>query len=305
VDFLNQCLVSIYRSITDIDFEIIVIDNASFDGCEEMLQRQFPQARFIQSEKNLGFAKANNAAFRQSRGKYVLFLNPDTKLIGPVVNIMLDYIQKLPNAGAIGCKLLNADKTVQASCVQAFPTIVNQFIDSNYLRTLCPKSYLWGNAILFSAQIGPGEVEAIAGACVMVRRSLFERVGLFSEDYFMYAEDMDLCYKIRQAGYVNYYIPEATAIHYGGMSSAKSPSDFTSITMRESIWRFMIKKRGTMYGAAYRASILISALCRIMLLIILFPFQLLLNDGKKSRASFKKWKAILAWSLYFKNTPLH
>ena len=200
-EYLRNCIDSVLLWTSDITYEIVVIDGASFDGCGEMLQRHFPQVRFIQSEKNVGFAKANNVAFRESRGRYILFLNPDTELIAPAVNSLIDYIQKAPNAGAIGCKLLNADRTVQNSCLQAFPTILNQFLDSELLRALWPTSPLWGNAPLFEAQMGPEEVEAISGACILVKRSLFEEVGLFSEDYFMYAEDLDLCYKITKSNH--------------------------------------------------------------------------------------------------------
>ncbi len=300
-DYLQKCIASILEWTSGINYEIVVIDSGSYDGCGEMLRQHFPQVRFIQSDRNLGFAKANNAAFLQSSGRYLLFLNPDTELGIPAVNIMYDYMQNLPNAGAVGCKLLNADRTVQTSCIQSFPTIVNQFLDSDFLRKMWPKSALWGNAPLFSAQMKPEEVEAIAGAFIMVKRSIFEQVGFFSEDYFMYAEDMDLCYKIRQAGYTNYYIPNASAIHFGGGSTEKEPSDFSVVMMRESVWRFMNKTRGKMYGLAYRVSILISAIGRLLLLTFLLPLQLVRKSGATWNVSFKKWRAILTWSLGLRN----
>ena len=304
-EYLQKCIESILLWTVDIKYEIIVIDSASFDGCGEMLQRSFPQVSFIQCEKNIGFAKANNAAFSESSGRYILFLNPDTELIAPTANIMLDCMHKLSNVGVIGCKLLNVDKTLQTSCIQAFPTILNQFLDSELLRTLWPKSSLWGNAHLFGVQIKPGEVEALAGACIMVKRSLFEQVGLFSEDYFMYAEDLDLCYRIKQAGYTNYYIPNAAAIHFGGRSTEKGPSDFSVVMMRESVWLFMRKTRGEIYGAAYRASTLISAIGHLVLLMIVLPLYLIRKGGISWRASFNKWRAILVWSLGLKDLVLN
>lgn len=300
-EYLRNCIESVLLWTSDITYEIVVIDGASFDGCGEMLQRHFPHVRFIQSKKNVGFAKANNVAFRESRGRYVLFLNPDTELIAPAVNTLFNYIQKAPNAGAIGCKLLNADRTVQNSCLQAFPTILNQFLDSELLRALWPTSPLWGNAPLFGAQIGPEEVEAIAGACILVKRSLFEEVGLFSEDYFMYAEDLDLCYKIKQAGYMNYYLPDASIIHFGGGSSQKSPSDFSVVMMRESVWRMMRKTRGNVYGFVYRVSTMISSIGRLILLMVVFPLHLIRRGGESWKGSFRKWRAILTWSLGLKN----
>lgn len=299
-EYLRNCINSVLFWTSGINYEIVVVDGASFDGCGEMLQHHFPQVRFIQSQKNVGFAKANNIAFRKSRGRYILFLNPDTELIAPAVNSLFDYIQKAPNAGAIGCKLLNADKTVQTSCLQAFPTILNQFLDSELLRALWPTSFLWGNAALFGTRTGPEEVEGISGACILVKRSLFEEVGLFSEDYFMYAEDLDLCYKIKRAGYRNYYIPDVSIIHFGGGSSEKSPSDFSVVMMRESMWEMMRKTRGNVYGFAYRVSSSVSSVGRLILLMVVFPLHLIRRGGESWNSSFRKWMAILTWSLGLK-----
>jgi GT2 family glycosyltransferase len=300
-DYLQKCISSILSFTSDVDFEIVVIDNASFDGVDKMLKQCYPQqVRFIQSDKNLGFAKANNMAFRVTTGNYILFLNPDTELIDPAINILFSNIQMLPQAGAIGCKLLNADGTVQTSCIQSFPTIINQLFNAEFLRALFPKSQLWGMASLFSAQVGSAEVDVISGACLMLKRSLFEQVGLFSEVYFMYAEDLDLCYKVNQAGFTNYYIPEASVTHFGGGSTEKRPSDFSVVMMRESLWRFMKKNRGMLYCLFYRASTVISAIGRLLLLMILFPLKYFRQSESSRDASLKKWLIILTWSLGIK-----
>ena len=267
-DYLQKCISSILSFTSDLDFEIVVIDNASFDGVDKMIKKCYPQqVRFIQSDKNLGFAKANNVAFRVTTGNHILFLNPDTELIGPAINILYDYIQMLPQTGAIGCKLLNADGSIQTSCIQAYPTIVNQLFNSEFLRTLFPISPLWGMASLFDNQDELAEVEVISGACLMLKRSLFEQVDQFSEEYFMYAEDLDLCYKISRAGFTNYYIPCASVTHFGGGSTEKRTSDFSVVMMRESVWLFMKKNRGMYYGLVYRASTVISAIGRLLLLM--------------------------------------
>jgi len=274
-DYLQKCIASILSWTTDVNFEIVVIDSASFDGVDEMLKQCYPQVRFMQSDRNLGFTKANNVAFRVSTGSNILFVNPDTELIGPAINILLDYIQILSKTGAIGCKLLNADGSVQTSCIQAFPTILNQLLNSEFLRALFPKSPFWGMASLFDAKDEPAEVDVISGACLMLKRSLFEQVGLFSEDYFMYAEDLDLCYKISQSGFTNYYISGASVTHFGGGSAEKKPRDFSVVMMCESFWRFIKKYQGKIYGLAYRASTVISAIGRLLLLMILMPLQYL------------------------------
>lgn len=299
-DYLQKCLASVLSWTSGINFEIVVIDSASYDGVDAMLKNDYPQVRFIQSDSNLGFAKANNVAFKMSTGNHVLFFNPDTELTGPAINTLFEYIQMLPKAGAIGCKLLNADRSVQTSCIQAFPTIINQSLNSEFLRHLCPKSKLWGMASLFRDKDEAAEVDVISGACLMLPRSLFEQVEFFSEDYFMYAEDVDLCYKIRQAGYTNYFIPSATVIHFGGGSSEKAPSDFSVVMMRESKWRFMKKNRGEIYALAYRASIMISAISRLLLLIMLLPLYSHRQSVPAWNTSLKKWWVILTWSLGLK-----
>src|SRR5262249_55515178 len=145
----------------------------------------------------------------------------------------------------------------------SIPTILNQMLDSEFLRARFPTSRLWGMSALFTDQGQSEEVEGISGACLMTKRGVFEEVGSFSTDYFMYAEDMDLCYKIRQAGYNNYYIPEATVIHFGGGSSKKTSSHFSIVLMRESTWKFLKKTRGKLYAMGYRFSMFISALFRL------------------------------------------
>lgn len=304
-DYLKKCIASILALTSDITYEIVVIDSASFDGADAMLKQCYPQVRFIQSDRNIGFAKANNTAFKASSGSHILFLNPDTELVVPAINIMFDHLQKLPKAGAIGCKLLNADGSVQTSCIQSFPTIINQLLSSEFLRAVFPKSALWGMKSLFDTKNRPAEVEMLSGACIMSKRTLFERVGLFSEDYFMYAEDLDLCYKIRQAGYINYYTPDAVVIHFGGASTEKGPRDFSVVMMRESVWRFLRKTRGRAYGLVYRTSMLISAFGRLVLLMIISPLFLVGKSRVSWYASFRKWRAILIWGLGFESSAMN
>ena len=299
-DYLRECINSILSTTQEINYEIVVIDNASFDGCDEMLQQYYPKVQFIQSERNLGFSKANNAAVKISCGRSLLFLNPDTKLEGSAVNTLYYQLNSLPNAGVVGAKLLNSDRSIQTSCIRTFPTIINQFLDSELLHSLWPQSALWGNAPLFITNTGPMEVDSISGACMMVKREVFDEVGLFSEDYFMFAEDTDLCYKIKQAGYKNYYIPSATVYHFGGGSTQKTQSNFSVVMMRESNLLLMKKNRGVIYSNVYRASSLISALCRIAILIILLPLYNIQQRKGAWRTSIRKWIAILFWSLGFK-----
>jgi GT2 family glycosyltransferase len=302
VTFLRRCIKSIYSQIKDIKFEIIVVDNASYDGSDELIQNDFTDVKFIQSNENIGFAKANNLAYKYSSGRNLLFLNPDTEIIGPAINTMIAYLEKMPDAGAIGCKLLNSDMTLDTSCVQPFPTILNQALDIEYLKVRFPKVKLWKSNPLLSIDGNPLEVEVIIGACIMIKRSLFENIGLFSTDYFMFAEDLDLCYKIHQAGYKTYYVSEAKIIHHaGGSTKNKQKNDFKIVMMRESVLMFLKKSKGSFYANLYRLVTAFSAIFRLIILSIVKTFRNENFNNKDLYISIHKWKKILGWSIGLEN----
>jgi GT2 family glycosyltransferase len=297
-EYLRKCIESILTATYDIEYEIVVIDTASFDGCEEMLRESYPHVRFIQSDKNLGFAKANNLAFQASRGDSLLFLNPDTEPMASAIGTMHHFLMTLPSAGALGCKLLNTDRTLQTSCIRSFPTILNQVLDAEALRRRFPRSRLWGMAPLFNGDETPSEVEAISGACLMIHRSVFAKVGMFSTDYFMYSEDIDLCFKIRMSGWKNYYVPSAVVVHHGGGSTAQSKvNTFSSVMMLESRWRFFRKTRSVWYCMLYRLAMLSVSISRIGLVLCLRPAHGLFAKGITAKPVLEKWTARLRWAL--------
>ena len=295
-DFVRKCLSSVYANTRDISFEIIVVDGASFDGCGEMLAREFPEVRFIQLEENLGFAKANNLGFEQSQGECVLFLNPDTEVVGDAIKVLHNFLKEHGDAGIVGAKLLNTNGSVQTSSVQAFPTVLNQMLDMEILRRAWPKLSFWGMAPLFSNDTSSAEAEVISGACLMLTRTTFQKIGRFSDDYFLYAEDLDLCYKTRLAGLKNYYVPVAVITHHGGGSSRQTQSVFSTVMMRESVHRFLKKFRGRGYGAAFRAGVALSALGRLALLFVLFPVLALRGSSTAARNAIRRWVALLKWT---------
>jgi len=295
VNYTQKCIESIKEHTCHIDYEIIVIDGASNDGCGDMLKEHHPDVIFIQSETNDGFSQANNRAYASSNGEYLLFLNPDTVLLGPVIQTLYQKALTLDKAGAIGCKLLNCDGSIQTSCIQAVPTILNQVLDSEWLRHRLPTSSLWGMAPLFRNDSHAEEVAVISGACVMVNRAVFELVGQFSPEYFMYAEDVDLCYKIQTLGYRNYYVPDVSVVHFGGGSSNKAPSNFSIRMKRESMWRFLVKTRGTSYGLAYRLSMIVSSMFRLALLLpSVYMKKSSLTESDPTHA-LHKWSVIFKW----------
>lgn len=295
-EYVRQCLRSIYANTRGLSFEIIVVDGASYDGCGEMLAREFPSARYVQSEKNIGFARANNLGFGHSQGGDVLFLNPDTEVIGDAINKLHEFLKTTGDAGIVGAKLLNTDGSVQTSCVQAFPTIMNQFFEAEILQRAFPRLPFWGMRPLFSKDNKPAAAEMLSGACLMLPRPVFQKCGGFSEDYFLYAEDLDLCYKTRQAGFKNYFVPAAMIIHHGGGSSPRSQNVFLTVLMRESVYRFLNKFRGHWYGAAFRVSLAVNALGRLALLLLFLPVTLIRSKSGTAGEPIRRWAAILKWS---------
>ncbi len=302
-EYLRKCVGSILAETRGLEFEITVIDSASFDGSEEMVRKEYPQVKFIQSRENLGFAKSNNLALQAAGGEFVLFLNPDTEIVGASINLLYTALKSLPNAGAVGGKLLNSDGTVQTSCVQAFPTIMNQILGAEALRRLTPRSRLWGMRALFENAAKPVEVDMVSGACLMMRRSVFQEIGLFSTDYFMYAEDVDLCFKARRSGFTNYYFGQASVIHHGGGSSQQARGNFSNIMAIESIWKFLKNSRGVSYCACYRLAVAGAALVRVAFLVGLSPGLLALSGASRWSASCSKWFAIFRWGLGLSRWP--
>ena len=293
--FVRQCLSSVFQNTEGLSFEVIVIDSGSFDDCGAMINRDFPQVKFIQSSKRIGFAEANNLAFRHSIGRCVLFLNPDTELLGSAIGIMYEQVQKLPRAGAVGCRLLNSDRTIQTSCIQSFPTIANQVFDAEVLRKYFPRARLWGTAPLYAKSKDPIPVEGISGACLMTLRTVFEQVGGFSEDYFMYYEDMDFCLKVRKAGLKNYYVPRAEIVHHGGKSS-RMHTELASIMMAESAWRFFLKNHGRSSAAVFRFCLAAKAISRSCLLAFARPLAWPEPRRQRINSAFRKWTCVARWA---------
>lgn len=298
-EFLAQCLRTIFATPRDLEIEVIVIDNASYDGSEQLVREGFPTVRFIQGEKNLGFARANNVAARLATARNLLFLNPDTEIVGPAIERMVRFLETSPNVGAVGCKLLNTDGSLQTSCVQAFPTVLNQVLDSELLRRAFPRSRLWGIRAFLDEHAAPAEVEALSGACILVRREAFLAVGCFTEDYFMYAEDVDLCFKLKQSGLLNHYLGNVCVIHHGGQSSgASSESQFGNVLMRESIAKFLGLRRGAAHAVAYRVAMAVTALSRLAVLGVARIFGLFgLGKSKAIDNGLRKWHSVLRWTV--------
>jgi len=296
-DYLQNCIASILENTSVINYEIIVVDSASFDGCEDMLLNLYPQVRFIQSQHNVGFARANNLAAHDAKGRVILFLNPDTEVRSRAIEHLFLRLRELPLAGVLGCRLLNSDGSLQTSCVQPLPTLLTQVLDVEVFQTWFPRISLWMSAMKFESGFSPVQVEAISGACMMLRREVFDLVQGFSTDYFMYAEDLDLCYKTHKAGFMNYYVVEAEIVHYGGGSTQHRRSRFSEVMIPESMSRLLRKTHGKYYALGYRFALSCAAIVRLTLLTLSSPASLIYHTTYKWSAAFKKWAAILSWGL--------
>lgn len=219
--YLEQCLRSLREATGGICSEIFVVDNASGDESVEYLRPRFPEVTFLANRDNLGFAKANNQAIRLSKGEYVLLLNPDTLVGADTLRSCLEFMDEHPGAGGTGVRMLNTDGSFAYESRRGLPTPATSLFKITGLCNLFPRSRIFGKyylRYLDEQQVNP--IDVISGACMMLRKEALEKAGLLDEDFFMYGEDVDLSYRITQAGYRNYYIP-APIIHYKGESTKK------------------------------------------------------------------------------------
>jgi GT2 family glycosyltransferase len=305
LDYLRESIASVIEQTHSVAYEIIVVDNASPEPGVDSLKQSYPDITIIHSEKNLGFAGANNLGFRYSTGEFVLFLNPDTKLMAPSIDLLIARHKSLPDAGIVGCKLLNTDLSVQLSSIQTYPTILNQAMDAEYLRLRWPECPLWKIAPLFSEKVRLMKVEIIPGACMLLRRSVFERIGLFSEEYFMYAEDLDLNYKVKAAGLTNYYVGETAIIHHGGTSSSRQRvSQWATIMKYRAMVQLFRKTRGGVYALGYRLAMGAVATGRLMLLGLMSLLGNLVSDRESLNYSREKWKTVLKLTAGWQNVAV-
>jgi N-acetylglucosaminyl-diphospho-decaprenol L-rhamnosyltransferase len=300
-DYLQLCLASVFTKTQGIEVEVVVVDNASDDGsCRELVASQFPNVVFYGSKINLGFARGSNLGYKLSSGGALLFLNPDTEIHDDVFTVMLRLLRSEANVGAVGVRLLNTDGSLQTSCVQAYPTILNQLLDSQFLRTKLPNSKLWGMRPLFAKSSESARVDAISGACLMVKRNVFEKVVMFDEKYFMYVEDLDLCHKITGAGYHIRFVNDHTVVHHGGKSSAVEGGHVANLRQQRAVMQFFNSTRGGWYSFLYRIGLVAAAIVRLLILAGLAPLRVFARSPTNWKISIRKWSSILRWALGFK-----
>jgi len=224
--FLESALTSLEKAKAGLRVEVFVVDNASDDGSVEMVKTKFPNVCLIESTTNLGFSRANNLALKKACGEYILLINPDTVVQEDTFHVMLEFFREHPDAGLAGCKILNPDGSFQLPCRRSFPTPWVAFTKIFGLSTLFPQSRWFGKYNL--TYLSPDEtydVDAVSGSFMMLRREVYYRVGGLDEQFFMYGEDLDWCYRISQAGYKVYYVHSTKIVHFKGESTKRSDID--------------------------------------------------------------------------------
>ncbi len=227
-DLLAQCLQSVYETVRELEFEVFVVDNASSDGSTTMVKKEFPQVKLIENNENVGFARANNQAIAQSQGRYVLLLNSDTLVLPGAIDRVVAFMDQHWEVGAAGCAVLNPDGTLQLSHKTAF-SIGNELVYATFLgrfvaqRMPFPKDVLQHGQKPFVSEYLA--VDAVSGAFLLVRREVMDEVGLLDERFFIYSEDDDWCFRIRQAGWQICYLLNVRIIHYGGQSTRQESAE--------------------------------------------------------------------------------
>lgn len=211
-EYLDTCLKSLYETGMKNSFDILVVDNGSTDGSQQMLVEKYPNVQIIQNTENVGLGRASNQGIEATSGRYVLLLNNDTIVNGSSFDAMVNFLDQNPKTGGVGGKIFNPDGTVQ-SCYNYFSTFREEFLIATRLGEIILPGY---PAVVNSEQIK--SVDWISSACLMLRRSVLDEVGVLDDEYFIYGDEADLQYRIKKAGWDIHYLPQATIIHYGGRS---------------------------------------------------------------------------------------
>ncbi len=228
--FLEQVLLSVRRASSGLAVETWVVDNNSVDDSVEMVREKFPEVKLIANKENVGFSKANNQAIRLSSGEYVLLLNPDTVVEEDTFSKCIAFMDEHPAAGGLGVRMIDGSGKFLPESKRGFPTPWVAFCKTFGLSSLFPKSKLFNHYHLgYLSEHDVHEVDVLAGAFMLLRRSVLHQIGLLDEAFFMYGEDIDLSYRIVKSGFKNYYFPDTTIIHYKGESTKKGSLNYVRV----------------------------------------------------------------------------
>jgi GT2 family glycosyltransferase len=288
-DLLVRCLDSIILAAQRMKAEVFVVDNGSSDGSGRTVKEKFSEVILIENMTNLGFARANNQALRQSKGNYLLLLNPDTQIKGAAIRELISVMDAYPHAGITGAQLLNSDGSKQNS-IANFPSLATELLNKSLLRWLFPKRFP-GKGREYS---DPIEVDSVIGACMMVRRDAIEQVGLLDEDYFLFLEETDWCYRMKRAGWKVYHVPQAEVYHLQG-KSAEADKKSARVEYFRSRYRFFKKNKGNLHWFF----LVVGVLARLLVEWICMAVMCLFTAGtaKRWRRKLAVYSYLLWWHL--------
>jgi GT2 family glycosyltransferase len=282
-DLLCQCIDSLTQTLKKIDTEVFVVDNGSTDGSVAAVREKVSGVRLIENLVNLGFAKANNQAISLSSREYLLLLNPDTQVKDEAIERMLFFMDAHPEAGVVGAQLLNVDGSKQNS-IANFPSLATELLNKSLLRWLFPDKFP-GKETDYP---GPVEVDSVIGACMMARRKALEQVGLLDEEYFLFLEETDWCYRMKKAGWKIYHIPRAEVLHFQG-KSAEAEKGKARIEYYRSRYHYFRKNRGSFQSSVLFIGLIIKLSVELVFATIACVFTLFM---------VKKWRTKLSTYLY-------
>lgn len=254
-EITRQCLNSVFAHPPEAPFEVWVVDNASTDDSVASIRASYPQVKLLTNETNVGFAAANNQAIRRCTGELVLLLNPDTIVHDGALTRLVQFMDAQPRAGACGARLFNADGSLQHSCYPA-PTLGRELLRMFHLDgRVRYRMDAWPID-------APREVEVLLGACILARREILETIGLMDERYFMYSEEVDLCYRIAQAGWKLYWVPGAEIVHLGGQSTRQVRTEMF-LRLYQGKLMYIRKHYGRGQTRLYKLVLLLASLARL------------------------------------------
>ncbi len=259
-EYLQNCLATIFNANYLDEYEVLLVDNASTDNSLDLVKREFPLIKVIANSENVGFSRANNQGIRQCLGEYILLLNPDTDIRPFSINIQFDFLSTHPKTGIVGPRLLNGDGTIQDSCYP-FPTLARELWRLLHLDKIHP----FGSYNLSTWDLTrPREVDSLQGACLLIRREVFDQIGQLDEDYFMYTEEIDFCYRAKKAGWGITWLPTAEVIHYGAQSTRQAAASMF-LELYHSKLLFFRKHYGRRAAWIYKLSIFFASIFRLAL----------------------------------------
>jgi hypothetical protein len=286
---LINCLNSVYKTVKDVDYKICVVDNNSTDGSQEAIRKHFPEVDLIENRTNTGFAHANNQALKIMQSRFTVLLNSDTILQEEAIKNLLTFMNGSPEAGIAGVQLLNDDGSKQNS-IDNFPSLETEIFNKSILRLLFPNKYPSKGRSYTS----PIEVDSVIGACMMVRKEAMEEVGVLDEDYFIFLEETDWCFRMQKKGWKVYHVPDARVIHSSGYSKKKNPWE-SQIEYYKSLYMFFRKNRGVVPYIVLR--ILKPFKIVINLILNVFGNLITLFQIERLRNRLLKYYKLLIWHL--------